>query len=153
MKYLYLFIICLLIFICCNNIGNQEIAYQLDSTFKDTDKIRYAVSGGGEIDFTIQNYKDSLLFIISSYHFQDRNDSILSHSSELDSSDTSTLNQLFSGTLDIGGVIYQNDLETGSWTYLYIDSESAWIRIANEAILNELYSLYSFVSNQINISD
>ena len=140
-------------FICCqscvNNTSEREIEYQLPSTFQSTNKIRYNVEGGGEIDFIVENNQDSLLITISSYQFQSREDSLRVSKLDIDSLDFIFLEEMFQGTIDIGGIIYRNDLLTGSWTYLYIEYQNNWLRVANEAIINEFSSFYYFVCRRI----
>ena len=70
---------------------------------------------------------------------------------EIDSLDIAALESLFQGTVDIGGIIYQNDSPTGTWTYLYIEYNNDWLRVANETVIHELSSLYFLVCEKINI--
>ena len=135
---------------CTINRSGQEIEYQLPSTFQPTNIIRYNVEGGGEIDFIIENNLDSISIIVSSYQFQSRNDSLMVYKQDMDSLDQVILGAMFQGSIDIGGIIYQNDLPTGTWTYLYIEYNNDWLRVANETIIIELTSLYHLVCEKIN---
>jgi hypothetical protein len=58
---------------------------------------------------------------------------------------------MFTGTIDIGGTIYRNDLSTGSWTYLYVDLNNEWLRVANENIIGELSSFYNLVYSKLSV--
>ena len=137
---------------CTNDTSEKEIEYQLPSTFQSTNKIRYNVEGGGEIDFIVENNLDSISIIVLSYQFQSRNDSLMMSKLEIDSLDIVILEAMFQGTIDIGGIIYQNDLLIGTWTYLYIEYSNDWLRVANEAIINELSSFYHLVYEKIDIN-
>ena len=134
---------------CVNDTYKEEVEYQLPRTFQSTNKIRYNVEGGGEINFIVENDQDFFLIIILSYQFQSRNDSMLMSKVDIDSLDVIVLEKMFRGTIDLGGIIYRNDLLTGSWTYLYIEYRNNWLRVANQAIINELSSLYFLVCNRI----
>ena len=134
---------------CTNDTTENEIEYQLPLTFQSTNKIRYNVEGGGEIDFIVENNLDSISIIVSSYQFQYRNDSFMMSKLDIDSLDLVILEAMFQGTIDIGGIIYQNDLLTGTWTYLYIEYNNDWLRVANETIIYELSSLYHLVCEKI----
>jgi hypothetical protein len=103
---------------CTTDSSEKEIEYQLPTTFQSTNKIRYHVEGGGEIDFIIENNIDSISVIVLSYNFESRNDSLMVCKPELDSLDLVTLEAMIHGTINIGGIIYQNELLTGTWTYL-----------------------------------
>ena len=135
---------------CINNESEKDIEYQLPSTFQSTDKIRYSVEGGGDINFIIENNPDSLSITILRYQFQNRNDSLKISRPDVDSLDLVIIDAMFQGTIDIGGVIYKNELLTGSWTYLYIDYNHNWLRVANEAIIGELSSFNRLVYQKIN---
>ena len=134
---------------CVNDTYKEEVEYQLPRTFQSTDKIRYNVEGGGEINFIVENNQDFFLIIILSYQFQSRNDSLMVSKADIDSLDVIVLEKMFRGTIDLGGIIYRNDLLTGSWTYLYIEYRNNWLRVANQAIINELSSLYFLVCDRI----
>ena len=134
---------------CVNDTYKEEVEYQLPRTFQSTNKIRYNVEGGGEINFIVENNQDFFLITILSYQFQSRNDSMLMSKVDIDSLDVIVLEKMFRGTIDLGGIIYRNDLLTGSWTYLYIEYRNNWLRVANQAIINELSSLYFLVCNRI----
>jgi len=136
---------------CTNDSPEKEIEFQLPPTFQSTNKIRYNVEGGGEIDFVVENNLDSISIIVLSYQFQSRNDSLMISKPDIDSLDLVMLEGMFQGTIDIGGVIYQNDLLTGTWTYLYIEYNNDWLRVANETIIYELYSLYHLVCEKIDM--
>ncbi len=130
---------------CTDDPPTKEIAYQLPPTFQPTHKIRYDVEGGGDLDFIVENDPDSILVIVSRFKFQARNDSIMIGKPDIDRSDLEMLEALFNGTTNIGGTIYRHDLLTGTWTYLYIEADDTWLRVANEAIIGELHSLYNLV--------
>jgi len=153
MKVLYT-ILTIIFFICihsCNEFeSKKDIEYQLSSTFQSTDNIRYNVEGGGNIDFIIENNPDSLSITISRYQHQNRNDSLKISKPDVDSLDLVIIDAMFKGTIDIGGVIYKNDLLVGSWTYLYIDNNQNWLRVANEDIIGELSSFNRLVNQKIN---
>ena len=134
---------------CVNDTYKEEVEYQLPRTFQSTNKIRYNVEGGGEINFIVENNQDFFLITILSYQFQSRNDSLMVSKADIDSLDVIVLEKMFRGTIDLGGIIYRNDLLTGSWTYLYIEYRNNWLRVANQAIINELSSLYFLVCNRI----
>ena len=135
---------------CTSDETEKEIEHQLPPTFQSTDKIRYNVEGGGDIDFIVENNPDSLSITISRFQFQNRNDSLMFSKPEIDSLDLFTIEAIFQGTIDIGGTIYKNELLTGSWTYLYIDYNENWLRVANETIIDELSSFYQLVYDKIN---
>jgi len=140
----------LIYFEACNDEKSRnEIEYQLPPTFQSTNKIRYTVEGGGEIDFIIENLPDSLTVIVLSFQFNARNDTLVIGKSEIDRSDREILASMFKGAIDIGGIIYRNELLTGTWTYLYIEYNDTWLRVANETIIVELRSLYNFVSARL----
>ena len=135
---------------CTTNETEKEIEYQLSSTFLSTDKIRYNVEGGGDMDFIVENNPDSLSITVLRFQFQNRNDSLMLSKLEIDSLDLLTIEAMFQGTIDIGGIIYKNELLTGSWTYLYIENNNDWLRVANETIIRELSSIYQLVYGKIN---
>ena len=135
---------------CTNSTLDKEIEYQLPTTFQPTDKIRYNVEGGGQIDFFVENNLDSLYIFVLSYQFLPKNDSLTISKLDLDSLDLVTIEALFQGTINIGGIIYRNVLPTGTWTYLYINNNNTWLRVANETIINELFSFYHLVCENIN---
>lgn len=137
---------------CTNDTSEKQIEYQLPPTFQSTNKIRYNVEGGGEIDFIVENNLDSVSIIVSSYQFQSKNDSLMMSKRDIDSLDLVILEAMFQGTIDIGGIIYQNDLMTGTWTYLYIECNNDWLRAANGTIIDELKSLYNLVCSKINVN-
>ena len=120
---------------CTTDETEKEIEYQLSSTFLSTDKIRYNVEGGGDMDFIVENNPDSLSITVLRFQFQNRNDSLMLSKLEIDSLDLLTIEAMFQGTIDIGGIIYKNELLTGSWTYLYIENNNDWLRVANETII------------------
>jgi len=130
---------------CSNDQSAKEIEYQLPPTYQSTGKIRYEVEGGGDINFIIKNKPDSILIFVLNYKFQSRNDSLMCPKSDIDSLDLVIIEAMFEGTIDIGGIIYKNDLLTGSWTYMYIEDNDGWLRTANETIINELSSLCQMV--------
>ena len=134
---------------CTNDTTKEEIEYQLPPTFQSTNKIRYDIEGGGEIDFIVENIQDTFLIILFSYQFRSRNDSLMIDKADIDSLDVIVLEEMFQGTIDIGGIIYRNNLLTGSWTYLYIEYRNKWLRVANETIIKELSSLYYLVCEKI----
>ena len=134
---------------CTNDTSEKEIEYQLPPTLQSTNKIRYNVEGGGEIDFIVENNLDSISVIVSSYQFQSRNDSFMMSKLDIDSLDLVILEAMFQGTVNIGGIIYQNDLLTGTWTFLYIEYNYDWLRVANKTIIDELSSLYHLVCEKI----
>jgi len=136
---------------CTNDTSEKEIEYRLPPTFQTTNTIRYNVEGGGEIDFVVENNLDSISIIVSNYQFQSRNDSLMVSKQDIDSLDLEILEAMFHGTIDIGGIIYQNDLLTGTWTYLYIEYNNDWLRVANETIIYELSSLYHLVCEKIDL--
>jgi len=129
----------------------KEIEYQLPSTLQTTNKIRYTVEGGGDIDFIVENNPDSISILVLSYQFQSRDDSLMVSKLEIDSLDLAALEAMFEGTTDIGGIIYQNDMLTGTWTYVYIEYNNDWLRVANETIIHELSFLYNLVCEKINM--
>ena len=131
--------------------AEKEIEYQLPPTLQSTSKIRYHVEGGGNIDFVIENKSDSISILVLHYQFQDKYETFIISKQETDSADMVLLEAMFRGSMDIGGIIYKNDLATGSWTYMYIDDNSTWLRVANEIILNELSSLYFFVVGKMDM--
>ena len=135
---------------CTTDETEKEIEYQLSSTFLSTDKIRYNVEGGGDMDFIVENNPDSLSITVLRFQFQNRNDSLMLSKLEIDSLDLLTIEAMFQGTIDIGGIIYKNELLTGSWTYLYIENNNDWLRVANETIIRELSSIYQLVYGKIN---
>lgn len=136
---------------CTIDPSEYEIEYQLPPTFQSTNKIRYNVEGGGDIDFIVENNLDSISFIVLRFQFQDRNDSFMMSKLDVDRLDLEILEAMFNGTIDIGGIIYRNDLLTGTWTYLYIEYNDNWLRVANETIIYELHSMYNLVCGKINI--
>ena len=109
------------------------------------------MEGGGEIDFIVGNGPDSISIIVLSFQFQSRYDSLMMSKPEIDSLDLVILEAMFRGAIDIGGIIYKNDLLTGSWTYLYIEYNHDWLRVANQAIINELHSLYYLVCEKVDM--
>jgi hypothetical protein len=137
---------------CTNDPSEKEIEYILPPTFEFTDKIRYTVEGGGDIDFIVENNPDSISIIVLRFQFHDRNDSLMISKLDIDSSDLVILEAVFRGTINIGGIIYRNDLLTGTWTYMYIEYNKNWLRVANEAIIDELKSLYNLVCSKINVN-
>jgi len=143
-----LLLICILS--CIYFESEKDIEYQLLPTFQSTDKIRYNVEGGGNIDFIIENNPDSLFIAISRYQHQNRNDSLKIIKLDVDSLDLVIIDAMFQGTIDIGGIIYKNDLLVGSWTYLYIDINNNWLRVANEDIIGELSSFNQLVNQRMN---
>ena len=102
------------------------------------------------IDFFVENNLDSLYIFVLSYQFLPKNDSLTISKLDLDSLDLVTIEALFQGTINIGGIIYRNVLPTGTWTYLYINNNNTWLRVANETIINELFSFYHLVCENIN---
>ena len=136
---------------CTNDPPEKEIEYQLPSTFQSTNKIRYDVEGGGDINFIVEDNQDSISIIVLSFQFQNRNDSLMISKLDVDSLDLEILEAMFNGTIDIGGIIYRNDLLTGTWTYLYIEYQKNWLRVANENIIDELNSLYNLICDKLNI--
>ncbi|MCJ7553576.1 MAG: hypothetical protein MUO34_06790 [Ignavibacteriaceae bacterium] len=104
---------------CTNDPSEKEIEYKLPPTFEFTDKIRYTVEGGGDINFIVENNPDSISIIVLRFQFQDRNDSLMISKLDIDSLDLVILEAVFKGTINIGGIIYRNDLPTGTWTYIY----------------------------------
>jgi hypothetical protein len=144
------YVLFLVIYQSCSNYQSaKEIEYQFPTTFQSTSKIRYTIEGGGDINFIIENKPDSISVVVSNYNFQSRNDSLMMHKQSIDSLDLVTIEALFAGTIDIGGVIYKNNLLTGSWTYVYIEYNEGWLRTANEMIINELSSFYQLVCKQL----
>ncbi len=149
-KFLILAAFCVIYLQACNDEKSvNEIEYQLPPTSQPTAKIRYTVEGGGQIDFIIENKADSLSVIVLSFQFKARNDTFVISKSEIDRSDREILESTFKGAIDIGGIIYRNELLTGTWTYLYIEYNDNWLRIANETIRAELRSLYVLVSGMM----
>lgn len=132
--------------------AEKEIEYQLPPTFQSTSKIRYNVVGGGDINFIIENNQDSISILVVRFQFQDRNETFVISKLDADSADIVMLEAMFIGSMDIGGIIYRNDLATGTWTYLYIERDDDWLRVANETIITELSSLYNFVCSKIDIN-
>jgi hypothetical protein len=134
---------------CQNDHGDREKEYQLSPTFQPTSMVKYVVEGGGDIIFTFANEPNSFLVSVERYQFQPRNDTLVLAKEMLDSLDVKVIEDLFAGHINIGGVIYRNDLPTGSWTYVYIAYNSDWLRIANESILVELVSVYRLVCEKL----
>lgn len=147
-KCIYLLLFFSVFFFCENSTNSttsseeKEIIYQLESTFLKTSAVRYETKGGGDIDFKVYNREDSILCIVSRLNFKEVNDSIVLADKQLSDTINNTLTQLFKGTVDIGGTIYAEEGETGSWTNIYVmGSDDNWLRVANNNVINDITRL------------
>ena len=138
---------------CTDEPAEREIEYQLAPTFQATSQIRYNNEGGGDIEFIIENNPDSISVSIIRFQFQPYENTLIISKTEIDSPDLVIIDAIFKGTIDIGGVIYQNNSPVGTWTFLYIFYDNNWLRIANESIIGELRSFYNLVYEKISVNN
>jgi hypothetical protein len=130
---------------CSSSPDSPILDYELPPTWQATDRIRYWVEGGGNIDFTIEDASDSFTVVVSQHEHETIDEVISVSKVDADSADVSLLASVFEGAINIGGTIYRAEAPTGTWTYLYIEHNDDWLRIANNAIICELRSFGQFV--------
>lgn len=115
-----------------------SIAYQLPTTSQATDSIRVLVEGGGNIDFTIADGADHFTVSVSAYDFAALSEVFDVPKADIGSPASDLADSMFAGSVDIGGTIYADDSETGSWTYVYIRDDGEWLRVASATLIDGL---------------
>ena len=113
---------------------SMEIQYELPSTRKPTQKLRMERTGGGDLDFSIMNSRKAFRILVSRVDRRVVDIRLRISKGDVRDRTRETLESLFRGTIDIGGVIYLDNYRvTGTWVDAYIWSDSAWVRIASGA--------------------
>jgi hypothetical protein len=138
-----------LLILGCSDPDSPEVEYELAPTRQPTERIRYRVEGGGNIDFAIADASDSLAVLVSRYQFETISELISVSKVDADSADVRLLESLFQGSINIGGTMYRNEAPTGTWTYLYIEHGDDWLRVANAAIIGESHSFAELVRDRL----
>ena len=127
---------------------DSGVDYRLTETYQVTDKIRYRVEGGGNIDFTIQAESSHYRIEVTQYDFGPVDQTFTLSEAELDIDDSLLLSSLMQGTINLGGTILTPQGPTGSWTYIYIQRDGAWLRVASGVVIDGLGSIYHLVRNR-----
>ena len=107
-----------------------------------TTLVKYERSGGGASSFTIADsttYFD-IHFVSSSYALVQRDTNISMLKSIVSKDDSIMLAKLFTGKQKISGTLFSKGI-TGTWNYVYINVDNAWIRVGNQNVVDELASL------------
>jgi hypothetical protein len=146
-----------LIFVICacseDESNPQRVAYHLPPTMQATDSIRYWINGGGNIDFTIADSSETFSVHVTTYQFEEKDEVFSVDKSGIAQSTVDHLESIFDGAVDIGGTIYVNERETGTWTYIYINNGDDWLRIANESIIEGLRPFMGIVRDRLEAED
>ena len=144
------FIVVLMIVACSDDeSAPSQVDYRLGPTWQATDSIRYSVEGGGNIDYTVEDAADSFTVHVSSYLYETKDEFFSLSKSGVAPSTVDLLEAMFEGTVNIGGTIYHSELETGTWTFVYVNRDSDWLRVANESIIEDLRPLDQLVREHL----
>jgi hypothetical protein len=132
---------------CSEN--DSGIEYTLADTRLPTDQVRYLVEGGGDIDFRIRPVSGFYMVQVLRYDFTSVDEELPISEAELDADDSYLLTSLFQGTVNIGGTILSSEAETGSWTYVYVNRNGAWLRVASQDVIDGLRSVHDKVRSRL----
>lgn len=124
---------------------SPRLDYRLPPTRHSTDRIRYLVEGGGNIDFTIAPSPGSFAVHVARYDYKRVDIDFSVDKSVTDPAIVALLDSLFQGAINIGGTLYRGAAPTGTWTYLYIGLNDDWLRVANATVIDGAHSFARLV--------
>jgi hypothetical protein len=127
---------------CTQSRVDRTIVYQLGTTYSKADSIKGERLGGGQFTYIIQRSADQtqLNISITRETYQDLSKAFSMTQADLDPATWQTIQGLFDGTSNLGGVIYGESLPTGSWFYGYSMLNGVSIQIANAQTRSQLAS-------------
>jgi hypothetical protein len=122
--------------------SDMSAIYTSNQPKTPTRLIKYSRTGGGEHDliiadsgsfWNVQSYvgypADSLAFVLQVAK------------STTSAADSGMLARLFAGQQTISGTLYESKTKLGgSWIDVYIRVDTSWVRVGNQAVLDELKS-------------
>jgi hypothetical protein len=132
----------------------RSIEYSHATDYIAADTIVCQRIGGGQIDFTIQRSESPTLaaqmtFHVSKLHYADTDSTFTLVQADFDAQTWQQLEGLFAGTVNIGGVVYQDEAATGTWFYAYVKVGDTSTRIADSTTLQILSALQKAVESHI----
>lgn len=130
----------------CTSSTNEKKNFEHSSN--STKQIRYERTGGGNIDFIIQENGDEVLVNITRKEFRDVDINLMFAKTEIPEEDRNILDSLFTGIIDINQSTSPNKLPTGTWVHVFILSGSEWVKVYNDSAVKELGSFESLVRDK-----
>lgn len=132
--------------------SGNDVEYKIETGNMVADSIRFERWGGGAIEFTINDTIGFYRVWLRRMGYRDTSLALRVQKGFADSLSRNFIGGLLHGTANISGVIYKNELATGTWSYLYIHSGSKWIRVANDDAIDAISGFESSLDSLLNES-
>ena len=124
---------------------SEKVEYSITRSPAPTSVLKYVRSGGGENSFLVHDSVSFYELNVLTLNFQASSAKVRVQKSSLADSVREVFDSVFAGTQNISGTIDAQTAPTGTWNYLYIYDNGAWIRVANARLIRAAEKLEAFV--------